>query len=163
RHGDDAVSRYRFIAAEKANHPVSMLCRTLDVSRSGYHAWAGRDARDWTSPRLRSDQHLMSWIRRIHGMSRGVYRAPRIHAELRAEGQRVARKRVARLMRLAELEGAHRRRHRPTTVRGEHQAPAPDLIHRRFTTTRPDALWVADITYIRTWAGWLYLAVVVDA
>jgi putative transposase len=157
------VSRFRFIAAQKASHPVSTLCRVLGVSRSGFHAWARREERDWRSPRFRSNQHLLAWIRRIHAASRGTYGAPRIHAELVAEGQRIARKRVARLMRQGGLEGAHRRRFRRTTVREEHRAPAADLVERRFAASRPDALWVADITYIRTWAGWVYLAVVVDA
>jgi putative transposase len=157
------VSRFRFIAAQRASHPVSTLCRTLGVSRSGFHAWARREARDWRSPRFRSDQRLLAWIRRIHGASRGTYGAPRIHAELRAEGQRTGRKRVARLLRAAGLEGAHRRRFRRTTVRDASAPGAPDLVQRRFTADRPDALWVADITYIRTWAGWVYLAVVVDA
>jgi putative transposase len=157
------VSRFRFIAAQRASHPVSTLCRSLGVSRSGFHAWARREAQGWRSPRFRSDQQLLAWIRRIHGASRGTYGAPRIHAELRAEGQRTGRKRVARLLREAGLEGTHRRRFRRTTVRDERAARAPDLVGRRFSADRPDALWVADITYIRTWAGWLYLAVVVDA
>ena len=96
-------------------------------------------------------------------MSRGTYGAARIHAELAADGHRHGRKRIARLMRQAGLEGAHRRRFRRTTEADPLRAPATDLVDRVFTADRPNALWVADITYIRTWAGWLYVAVVVDA
>jgi putative transposase len=157
------VSRFRFIAAERASHPVSTLCRVLGVSRSGFHAWAAREARDWRSPRFRSDQALLAWIRRIHSRSRATYGAPRVHAELRHEGQRCGRKRVARLMRADGLQGAHRRRRGRTTIRDRSAAPAPDLVERDFRPAGPDRLWVADITYVRTWSGWLYLAVVLDA
>jgi putative transposase len=153
------VSLYRFIAAEKAEHRVSTLCRTLGVSRSGFYAWAGRPP----SARRREDDELVERLRRIHQMSRGTYGAARIHAELRADGHRHGRKRIARLMRQEGLEGAHRRRFRRTTEADPLGAPAADLVDRLFTADRPNELWVADITYIRTWAGWLYLAVVVDA
>jgi putative transposase len=153
------VSLYRFIAAEKAGHRVSTLCRTLGVSRSGFYSWASRPP----SARRREDQDLVERLRRVHQMSRGTYGAPRIHAELAAEGARHGRKRIARLMRQAGLEGAHRRRFRRTTERDPLRAPAADLVDRRFAAERANGLWVADITYVRTWAGWLYLAVVVDA
>lgn len=153
------MSRYRFIAAEKAGHRVSTLCRALGVSRSGFYSWANRPP----CVRRRADQELVERLRRVHQMSRGTYGAPRIHAELRAEAHRHGRKRIARLMRAAGLEGAHRRRFRRTTEADPARAPAADLVDRRFTADRPNALWVADITYVRTWAGWLYVAVVVDA
>ena len=153
------MSAFRFIAAEKAIHTVSRLCRVLGVSRSGFYAWAGRPP----SARLRRDWGLIIHIRRVHQISRATYGAPRVHAELKGEGIHVAKKRVARLMRDAGLEGAHRRRSRRTTLRDPDAAPASDLVERSFRPNGPDRLWVADITYIRTWAGWLYLAVVIDA
>ena len=153
------MSAYRFIAAERARHSLSLLCRTLGVSRSGYHAWSQRRP----SPRARADDALGLKIAAIHTESRGSYGAPRVHAELRAEGVRVGRKRVARLMRARGLEGAHRRRHLRTTVRDPRARPAPDLLERDFRAAGPDRLWVADITHVRTWGGWLYLAVVLDA
>src|SRR5262249_9396859 len=102
-------------------------------------------------------------IRTIHERARGTYGAPRIHAELAAQGVRVGRKRVARLMRTAGVAGVSRRRHVWTTRRDPAARPAPDLVQRAFTAAGPNRLWVADITYIATWAGFLYLAVVLDA
>jgi len=110
----------------------------------------------------RSDAALTTTIREIHKDSRGVYGIPRVHAELRFGGTRCSRKRVARLMRAAGLEGVHRRRFVRTTVRDRDAAPAPDLVNRTFRATGPDQLWVADITYLPTWQGFLYLAAVVD-
>jgi putative transposase len=153
------VSCFRFIAAERDDHSVSTMCRVLGVSRSGFYAWRSRPP---SATRLR-DWGLIYHVRRIHQISRRTYGAPRIHAELRADGVAVAKKRVARLMGQQGLEGAHRRRFRKTTVRDESSRPAPDLVERDFTVTGPNELWVADITYVRTWAGWLYVAVVVDA
>ena len=153
------MSRFRFVAAERAHHQVSTLCRVLRVSRSGFYAWLGRPP----SARARTDAALGERIARIHRESRGTYGAPRVHAELRYTGVRCSRKRVARLMRLRGLEGAHRRRRVRTTRRDERAAPAPDLVERRFGAEAPDRLWVADITYVPTWQGFLYLAVVLDA
>lgn len=147
-----------FIAVEKDNHSVSMLCRVLCVSRSGFYAWQTRPA----SVRLERDWGLIIHVRRVHMISRQTYGAPRIHRELRADGVRVGRKRIARLMSQEGLQGTHRRRFGVTTVRDEASRPAPDLVDRVFTATGPDQLWVADFTYVRTWAGWLYLAVVLD-
>jgi putative transposase len=135
------------------------MCRTLDVSASGYYASLERPP----SARAQEDERLLQRIRDIHLHSRGTYGAPRIHAELRDEGIRVGRKRVARLMATASLQGASRRRAFRTTVRDNAATPAPDLVHRDFTAGGPDRLWVADITYIPTHAGFLYLAVVMDA
>jgi putative transposase len=102
-------------------------------------------------------------IRAFHARSRGTYGAPRIHQDLFEEGDRVDRKRIARLMRLGGLQGVSRRKGCKTTIRSDDTCPAPDLVERNFTVTAPDQLWVADITYIPTWAGFLYLAVVLDA
>ncbi len=139
---------------------MSAMCRVLDVSTSGYYAARQRPG----SARAKRDAALTQAIVSIHGNSRGTYGAPRIHAELRLEqGQRCSRKRVARLMRQAGLRGCHRRRPIHTTRRSPGASPAPDLVQRNFQVDRPDRLWVADITYIRTWAGFLFLAVIVDA
>ena len=130
-----------------------------DVSPSGYYAWLVRPA----SARARRDGELLERILAIHTDSRGTYGAPRVQAELRAQGVFVSRKRVARLMRQAGVRGVSRRRFVATTVRDERSVPAPDLVQRDFEVAGPNQLWVADITYIPTWAGFLYLAVVLDA
>jgi len=135
------------------------MCSLLGVSASGYYAWLRRPR----SPRCLADEKLLVRIRAIHQRSRGTYGAPRVQAELAALGYSVSRKRVARLMREAGLQGASRRRHPTTTVRDRHARPAPDLVQRHFAAQGPDRLWVADITYIPTRSGFLYLAVVVDA
>jgi len=137
---------------------VATMCRVLAVSASGYYAWRKRPP----SARARADVELTARIQAIHQYSRGTYGAPRIHQELRAAEIRVGCKRVARLMKAASLRGASRRPWLITTVRDRHARPAPDLVERNFTAAAPDCLWVADITYIPTWAGFLYLAVVLD-
>jgi len=143
----------------QAMHQTATMCRVLDVSSSGYYAWRERPP----SARARKDEALTERIRAIHERSRGTYGAPRIHAELTAEGIHIGRKRVARLMRAAGLEGVSRRKGWKTTERDRDARPAPDLVQRAFTAKGPDRLWVADITYIPTWAGFLFLAVVLDA
>jgi len=135
------------------------MCRVLGVSTSGYYAWRKRGP----SKRERKDEMLTEKIKAIHERSRGTYGAPRIHAELRAEGTRVGRKRVARLMREAGLKGVSRRKGPATTTQSERAAPAADLVKRDFEAGGPDELWVADITYVPTASGFLYLSVVVDA
>lgn len=145
--------------ANQANYPIATMCRVLGVSTSGYYAWLKRQS----SQRSREDAILTDRIRWIHLRSRGTYGSPRIHAELRDEGVHVGRKRVARLMRAAGLQGVSRRKSTRTTIRQPGAQRAPDLVKRDFTVDGPNKLWVADITYIRTWAGFLYLAVVVDA
>ncbi len=140
-------------------HAVATLCRMLDVSSSGYYAWRSRPL----SARALKDATLTERIRQIHEQSRGTYGVPRIHAELAFAGIHVGRKRVARLMRAAGLQGVSRRRWHTTTIRDRDARPAPDLVQRDFESEGPDRLWVADITYIPTWAGFLYLAVVLDA
>jgi putative transposase len=144
---------------EKASHHIATLCRVLGVSSSGYYAWCERPL----SMRARTDQALLDQIQAIHERSRGTYGTPRIHAELQAQGVRCGRKRVARLMREANLMGAQRRRYRGTTRQDRQAVPAPDLVQRDFTASAPDRLWVADITYVATGEGWLYLATVLDA
>jgi len=135
------------------------MCRLLEVSTSGYYAWLKRPP----SKRSREDAILMYRIRWIYLRSRRTYGAPRVYEELRDEGVRVGRKRVARLMFTAGLQGVSRRKRVRTTIRKPGARPAPDLVDRDFTADRPDRLWVADITYIHTWTGFLYLAVVMDA
>jgi putative transposase len=135
------------------------MCRVLGVSPSSYYAWRGRGP----SARARKDVVLTERVRAIHKRSRGTYGAPRVHVELAEEGIRVGRKRVARLMHAAGLRGVSRRKGAQTTQRDRDARPAPDLVDRDFSASAPDQLWVADITYIPTWAGFLYLAVVLDA
>ena len=150
---------YRFIAAQKVNHAVALLCRVLRVSRSGFYAWCHREP----SARSVADDHLARMIVEIHTDSRGTYGTPRIHAEPAEEGIRVSRRRIARLLRELGLEGVSRRRRRRTTIADPCAPPAPDLIARDFTATGPDQKWFADLTYVRSGEGFLYLAVVMDA
>jgi putative transposase len=131
----------------------------LDVSASGFYAWCKRPP----SQRRQRDLLLADRIEAIHRKSRSTYGRPRIHAELRDEGISISGKRVARLMRERRIYGASRRKFTVTTVRDRDARPASDLVDRRFHAETPDQLWVADITYIPTWAGFLYLAVVLDA
>ncbi len=135
------------------------MCRVLDVSTSGYYAWRNREP----SQTARDDAMLTEQIRCIHAYSRGTYGAPRIHAELKDQQVRVGCKRVARLLRGAGLQGVSRRKAPTTTRRRSEARPAPDLVERDFTARGPDELWVADITYVPTTAGFLYLSVVLDA
>jgi putative transposase len=150
---------FRFIETEKAYFPVAFLCRALGVSPSGYYAWRKRPP----AAHAVADAALSTSIGQIHAASRGTYGAPRIHAEL-AEVYKIpcGRKRVARLMRAAGLVGVCRRRAVRTTRREEAAAVSDDLVRRAFTASAPNRLWVADITYLPTWQGFLYLAVVLD-
>src|SRR5438034_6084035 len=134
------------------------MCRVLEVSASGYYAWRKRPA----SKRAREDGVLLRRIRTIHEASRQTYGVPRVYRELREDGVEVGRDRVARLMREAGIQGLSRRRFVTTTRRDDALRPAPDLVERRFEAVGPNQLWVADITYIPTWAGFLYLAIVLD-
>lgn len=153
------MSVYRFVAREKANHHVVTLCRALGVSRAGFLAWTSRGP----SARAAADTRLLETIRVVHRASRGTYGVPRVHAELADRGLHVGRKRIARLMRAAGLVGVHRRRRARVVARPEPRHHAPDLVHRNFRAPGPDRLWVADITYLPTRAGFLYLATVLDA
>ena len=148
------------IAAEKTTFPVAVMCRVLQVSRTGFYNWERRAPSD----RALTDAWLTDKIRQIHEQRRGVYGAPRIHAELRMEHDvRVGRKRVARLMKGAGISGVTPRKRYRTTIRIPGITPATDLVERQFRPDRPNVLWVADITYLRTGEGWLYLAAVQDA
>ena len=154
------MSAFRLIEAEKARHSVPKLCRVLGVSCSGYYAWRSR----LPSERARFDAVLSEKIETIHRNSRATYGAPRIHAELRAIGIRCGRKRVTRLMRRASLRGCSRTRRMKTTQRiATLQQAVPDLVGRNFASEEPDRLWVADITYVRSREGFLYLAFILDA
>jgi putative transposase len=151
--------RFRFVAAERAQHTVSRLCSVVGISRQGFYAWLVRDP----SARHVRDQELKELIAAAHEKSWRTYGVPRMHAELRDQGVTISRKRVARLMRELGIEGVSRRRGRKrTTIQAEAGKAAPDLLERRFQAERPDQVWVADITYIPTYEGWLFLAAVVD-
>lgn len=143
----------------QAGFAVTQMCRVLGLSTSGYYAWLKREP----SARSQADRKLSERMKQIHRFSRDTYGRPRIYAELRAEGEVVNHKRVGRLMREEGLVGATRRRKWRTTVRDKEARPAPDLVSRNFVATAPDQLWVADITYVPTGSGFLYLSVVVDA
>ena len=145
--------------ANQADYAVRTLCRLLGISPSGFYAWRDRPP----SARTVANAALLERIRTIHRDSRETYGAPMIHFELQEGGTRVNHKRVARLMRLHGIVGVTRRKgHGGTTQRDPGSAPAPDLVDRTFVAERPDQLWVADITYIPTGAGFLYLAIVLD-
>jgi putative transposase len=146
------------VSDHQAAYPIASMCRLLGVSSSGYYAWMKRQR----SRRAEADAALLAEIHAAHATSHGTYGAPRIHAELAAKGNHVGRKRVARLMSQAGLAGVSRRKFVITTVKGDGRQ-APDLVERDFSAEAPDRLWVADITYIPTWSGFLYLAVVLDA
>jgi putative transposase len=144
---------------EKANHEVGRMSRLLGVSRQGFYSWRQRPL----CARRQEDARLRDLIIAIHRRSRDSYGMPRILDELRFDhGVRYSGKRVRRLMRQLGIKGAHRRRYRKTTERALDTAPAPDLMNRDFTASRPDEKYVGDITYIRTWEGWLYLAIILD-
>jgi putative transposase len=154
------VTRFRFVEAEAAQFPVSLLCRVVGVTRQGFYAWKRREP----CARALADRELGEWIRRVHEQTEGIYGAPRIHAELRLEhGVRVGRKRVARLMRQLGLRGADGKRGGPrTTVRDPQRVSAPDLVDRDFARAEPNRLWVCDLKYVQTGQGFLFLAAVQD-
>ncbi len=144
--------------AHQAEFPIATMCRVLEVSTSGYYKWLRREP----SARAREDARLTEKIRQIHRASRGTYGAPRVHQELLAMGEQVGHNRVARLMHEAQIEGVSRRRSTRTTQRSPEAETVEDLVERDFSAAGPDQLWVSDITYIPTWAGFVYLAVVLD-
>jgi putative transposase len=154
------VSAYRIISAERASFPVSVMCEVLGVSRSGFHGWESRAP----SNRALSDAWLTSRITEIHEQARGVYGSRRVQAELRlGQGIQVSRKRIRRLMAQAGISGLVKVKRGRTTIRVPGVRVADDLVERKFRPDAPNVLWVADITYLRTWEGWLYLAAVQDA
>jgi putative transposase len=150
--------RFRFVAAERATFPVRTLCRVVSVAASGFYAWLRRGP----ARREGADQALRAPVGAIFAASRGTYGSPRVHAELRAQGIQVSRRRVARLMREGGLAATIRRRAPRTTDSRHGHAVAPNLLERRFAAERPDAVRLADIPYLPTGEGWLYLAAVKD-
>ena len=150
--------KFEFIDAQKAHFPVDFMCQQLGVSRSGYYAWKERPE----SERQKADEALAQEVEKVHQESRGTYGSPRVHAELRARGRKVGRKRVARLMNRRGLRARKRRRFVRTTDSRHNQPVAPNLLERDFSPGQPNSTWAADITYIWTLQGWLYLAVVLD-
>ncbi len=144
--------------AYQADYPVSAMCRFLGVSASGYYAWCKRPP----SQHRKSDLILGDQIEAFFRASRSTYGRPKIHADLRDAGTFVSGKRVARLMRERNIHGVSRRKFTTTTVRNPDARPAADLVDRKFVADQPDQLWVADITYVPTWSGFLYVAIVLD-
>jgi putative transposase len=153
------VTRFAFVDREKALYDVTVLCRLLKVSRSGFYAWIRRPP----SARAVADAVLTEQIQTAFDDNRRIYGAPRIHAELADVGVHVGRKRVARLMKAADIVGCHRRKRSFSITKQNPVAEvAPDLVDRKFLATCPNQLWVADVTYVPTVQGWLYLACVTD-
>jgi len=150
--------RFAFIEAEKALFPIRVMCRVLQVTVSGFYAWRKRSK----SEHARRDEQLAVKVRALHKTSRGAYGSPRIHRDLQVEGEAVGRKRVARIMCEQGLTGRTPRRFRKTTDSDHTLTIAKNLVDRNFRPAAPNELWAADITYVRTWEGWLYLAVVLD-
>ncbi len=150
-------SCYKLIEAQRTSFSIPLMCRAFGVSRSGYYGWRGRPP----SKRNREDASLKGRIHEIYRRSRETYGSPRVHAELRSVGIRCSRKRVERLMRESGLRRCMRGKRRGTTRRGEGVA-AEDLVKRNFRATQRDKVWVADITYVATAEGFLYLAFVLD-
>ncbi|MDP9025860.1 MAG: IS3 family transposase [Candidatus Eremiobacteraeota bacterium] len=158
RGSHDSREIFGFVRAYQAEYSIKMICRVLEVSESGYYAWCGRAP----SSRAQANQLLGDRVEAIYRRSRSTYGRPRIQAELRDEGIRAGDKRIARLMRERNCRGASRRKYLVTTVRDHTKIPAPDLVDRKFVARGPNQLWVADITYVPTWSGFLYLAIVLD-
>ena len=150
--------RYRFIARYRALHSIVLMCKVLQVSRSGYYAWRKRPE----SAREMANQELRTEIEHIFKVKRQVYGSLRIYRELLALGKRCSRKRVAHQMRKLGLQARCRRKYKVTTQRNAAHEVAPNLLQQDFHAEHPNAKWVADISYIRTQAGWLYLAVILD-
>jgi len=153
--------RFAFVAAERANHAVARLCRVVGASVRGSYAWLR--AIPVTRARAEAEAELRGHIGRIFAARRQAYGSPRVHAELGREGRRHSRRRVARLMREMGLSARRGRRRPPRTTDSRHDLPvAPNLLDRRFAAERPDAVWLADISYLPTDEGWLYLAAIED-
>jgi transposase InsO family protein len=151
--------RFRQIEDHREVWPVRVMCDALSVSPSGYYAWRSRPE----SPCKIANRELLGDIQRIHSHHRGRYGAPRVHAELRAEGKAVSRKRIERVMRHHGIRARAPRRYRVCTTDSKHSLPvAPNLLAQNFVADRPNQVWLADITYIATGEGWLYLAVILD-
>ena len=151
--------RFRFIRDHHADYPVTIICRAIEVSPAGYYAWRSRTE----SPRAVANRELLDDIRRVHRDTRGRYGSPRIHVELKAQGRGASRGRIARLMRREGIRAIMARPRRVRTTDSRHDHPiAPNLLNRNFSAAAPDRIWLADITYVETGQGWLYLAAVMD-
>ncbi len=150
--------KFEFIQEEKAHFPVELLCQHLGVSRSGFYAWSQRPE----SVRQQADKELAEEVAQVHRDSRGTYGSPRVHAEMRARGRKVSRKRVARLMKKQQLQARRKRRSVRTTDSNHSNPVAPNVLERDFSPEQPNSTWATDITYVWTGEGWLYLAVVLD-
>jgi putative transposase len=148
---------YEFIRANHRLHSVEMMCRLLEVSRSGYYAWLQKPV----SNRAQEDVRLLRLIRASFAASHGIYGSPRVFLDLREAGETCSKHRVARLMRVNKIRALHGYRRRSYSAT-KPSALIPNLLQRNFTVAKPNSAWVTDITYIRTWQGWLYLAVVMD-
>lgn len=149
--------KYRFIADHSDRYPVRTLCRLLEASSSGYYGWRFRPLSD----RAIEDQRLLPLIRASYAASHGVYGYRRIHLDLRELGEPCGKHRVARIMKSNNIKAIHGYK-RPRVIYGRPGILIPNTLDRQFTVAHPDVAWVTDITYIRTWQGWLYLAVVLD-
>ncbi len=148
---------YELIKAQSETFPVQVLCRVLEVAPSGYYAWLKQPL----SNRAQEDARLLRLIRASFVASQGIYGAPRVFLDLREAGETCSKHRVTRLMREHRLRALHGYRTRRWSV-GKPAVLIPNVLQRRFTVSRPNRAWVTDITYVRTWQGWLYLAVVLD-
>ena len=149
--------KYSVIKTHRREFDTAVMCRLLDVSRSGFYEWLRKPLSD----RALEDQRLLSLIRAAYTASHGVYGAPRIFLDLREAGETCSKHRVARIMRANNIKALHGYR-APRYARGHTSLLTPNTLHRGFTVQRPNTAWVTDITYVRTWEGWLYLAVVID-
>lgn len=150
--------RFAFIAAEKAQYPVAVLCSVLRVSSSGFYAWCKRPP----SQRAKADARLAVEVRLAYKRGRGTYGSPRVHRELKAHGHRIGKKRVERLMRQEGIQGRQKRRFRRTTDSNHTQPVAANVLARNFHVGAPNTAWVTDVTYVWTGEGWLYLAALLD-
>ncbi len=150
--------RFAFILARVVAFPIALMCRVLGVSVSGFYAWRKRPMPE----RAKVDARLAVEVAASHKRSRGRYGSPRVHADLRAGGVRVGRKRVERLMREQGLQARRRRRFKKTTDSAHGQPIAPNVLERDFETSAPNEVWVTDVTYVWTDEGWLYLAAIID-
>jgi transposase InsO family protein len=150
--------KYEFIQAQKAHFPIEFMCQQLGLSRSGFYAWTRRPK----SVRQQQDEQLAQEVEQVHRDSRGRYGSPRVHAEMKARGRKVGRKRVARLMRQQKLAASRRCRFVRTTDSRHGLPVAPNVLQRDFAPDQPNSTWATDITYVWTGEGWLYLAVVLD-
>ena len=150
--------KFAFIEEKKVAFPIEPMCRVLGVSSSGYYAWQQRPV----SERDKADERLRVEVVAVHKRSRATYGSPRVHAELRARGMRVGRKRIERLMREKGIQARRKRRFRRTTDSNHPNPVAPNVLARRFEPAAPNAVWVTDVTYVWTDEGWLYLAIMLD-